>query len=607
MAKEWQDLGAIDDAKWKDVGTVTVTAAPPRDEFVSNAGGAAFGRPRRGQAEIKPPTPLEAFGVGVTKSVVDPFLGAAQLATGGNLGTSNLAKRLQEEADFYYEDSPKAYLAGRGTGMVIPATAGAKAVGAIPSFAARNRYTQGAILGTTGGLITPEDTGKTGLDLYKSQAIKGAVGGVTGPVATGAIDAGGWLAKGLRRMAEPFYESGKDRIIGRALTEAAGGEADKAISNIRNFKSAIPGSLPTTAEVAQVPSLAALERSAIASTPEVSNMVTQRNLDRNVARKGFLEELSGMGGAKDILVKLRESTANKNYANAFNAKMAFDKVPTELLQEKADLLKSDAIQAAVNEARKNISNKGLKVANPTQSIQGLHEIKLALDDQIAKLQKPDMSTAEINKIRGLEAAKTRLLNFLENDAISPAYKQAREIYAKQSKPISQFEAVESITNKVLNPQNDQIYANRLARELKTAEKGKTVSPSQLDKLKQLQQDVAMQQFAMNAGKSTGSDTVQKLAYANLLSDMGLPSALRGGGTEALSNIGGQISNLAYSNANKELARKLAQTMIDPQEAARVMELVRSGKVNPNTLPESTRNAIRLLMSQGAVQTYQGAE
>lgn len=605
---EWKEVGALpsDNKGWKEVGTVTVSA-PPEDEYdptrAFQKNQPVFGG-RGGKAVIKEITPLESGLAGMTKSVVDPFVGAAQVLTGGKLGTSELAQRLGEQGDYYSELNPVAYGAGRVAGAVIPGTAAVKGAGVLPSFlknATASKYATATALGTGGGLITPEETGKTGIDLYKDQAVKGAIGATLAPVATFGGDAIGYAGKVAKRLIEPFYESGKDRIVGRALNEAAGGEADKAINNIRNYKPTIEGAEPTLSEVARVPSLAALERSAIATNPEVGNMIANRNASRDLLRKDYIENLAGMNGEKKALETARQLTADANYQKAFDAKMAFKEVPTELLAQKDALLETPAIKKAISEASEIIANKGLTVKNPTQSIQGLHQVKLALDDQISKLKKADMTTIEQNKMDGIIAAKDRLVSFLENPQISPAYEKARKIYAAQSKPINELEVVEKIADKVINPNNNAVYAQQLARQLKNAEKGKLVGQDKLEKLKGLQSDVQGQEFAQKAGKSSGSDTAQKLAYANLMNDMGVPNALKNSGViEGLGNIGGQIGNMAYSNANQRLSSKLANAVADPQEALRLMELVRGGQVKPSMLTDKQKDLIRLLTTETAV-------
>jgi hypothetical protein len=171
----------------------TAYAGPVVDEnptWTSTGGGAAMGRPRimnrtNVQAE---PRPLESTLAGVTKSVIDPFVAGAQLVTGGNLGTSELAKRLDKEADVYYEANPVSYGVGRVGGAIAPAAALTKGVGMIPSFAKANPIVQGSAIGATSGLITPINTGETGADLYgnvaKNVGIGTALGGAIPAVAS---------------------------------------------------------------------------------------------------------------------------------------------------------------------------------------------------------------------------------------------------------------------------------------------------------------------------------------------------------------------------------------------------------------------------------------
>lgn len=162
----------------------------------SNAGNAAFGKPRmvdRTNVQAQP-RPLESALAGMTKSVVDPLVAGAQLATGGNLGTSKLAQNLDKQADVYYNENPMSYIAGRVGGAVAPASAVTKGAGMIPSFARANPMVQGAALGATSGLMTPTNTGETGSELYQNVGQNVALGTALG----GAIPAVGQLSSMLR-------------------------------------------------------------------------------------------------------------------------------------------------------------------------------------------------------------------------------------------------------------------------------------------------------------------------------------------------------------------------------------------------------------------------
>ena len=179
--------------------TSTAYAGPVVEEnpvWTFTGGGAAMGRPRMvNRTNVQAtPRPLESALAGATKSVIDPLVATAQLATGGNFGTSQLAQNLDKQADVYYEANPVSYGAGRVAGAVAPAAAITKGAGMIPSFARANPVVQGATLGATSGLITPINTGATGGEMYSDVGQNVALGTTLG----GVIPAGGQVANMLR-------------------------------------------------------------------------------------------------------------------------------------------------------------------------------------------------------------------------------------------------------------------------------------------------------------------------------------------------------------------------------------------------------------------------
>ena len=101
------------------------------------------------------------------------------------------------------------------------------------------------------------------------------------------------------------------------------------------------------------------------------------------------------------------------FSNLYN-KSLHSKTNTDLTKEVNQLVQTPAIKDAMKQAQINAKNLGIDIKNPKGSIQGLHQTKLAIDDAIDRLKKPDMSSAEKNKMAGLLAAKDRLVGFLEN-------------------------------------------------------------------------------------------------------------------------------------------------------------------------------------------------
>jgi len=184
-------------------------------QFAETGGGAAMGRPiNRGQLNVQAePRPLESALAGATKSaVIDPVLGAAQLLSGGNVG-GQAAQNYAAQAKPYQEANPASYLGGQVGGSVLPGVGMAKGAGMIPSFARANPLLQGTSFGAAQGLLTPEETGKTGADYYKNQLGQAAIGATIGAVPT-------VLSKG-QQLAGAIMQKGA------GISTGAGGEALK--------------------------------------------------------------------------------------------------------------------------------------------------------------------------------------------------------------------------------------------------------------------------------------------------------------------------------------------------------------------------------------------
>jgi len=221
-------------------------------QFTETGGGAAMGRPmNRGQLNVQAePRPLESVLAGATKSaVIDPVLGAVQLLSGGNVG-GQAAKNYAAEAKPYQANSAS-YLTGQVGGSVLPGVGMAKGAGMIPSFARANPLIQGTSFGVVQGLLTPEETGKTGTNYYKNQLGQAAIGATIGAVPTvlskGQQLAGALLQKGVGistgaggESLKQAYQAGKvgnetftANMRGTAPMEDVLNQAKGALSNMK--------------------------------------------------------------------------------------------------------------------------------------------------------------------------------------------------------------------------------------------------------------------------------------------------------------------------------------------------------------------------------------
>jgi hypothetical protein len=576
---------------------MATTASPMA--FGETGGGAATGRAiNRGRRNVQSePRPLESALAGVTKSFVDPAVGAAQLVTGGNFGTSELAKKLNEEAKVYSEANPASYGTGRVGGVLLPAAAMSKAIGVIPSFG-KNAYVSGAVIGSgTGavsGALQPVEGGQTGMPMYEEMGRNARTGALLGaPIGAVAPAVGQLAEKGVRAgkaLVEPFFESGQEKILGRFLREMSGGEEAKAMRNLRNTKELVAGSQPTAAEVAKVPSLAALERTLMATDQTAGNLMAQRKAQNALAQANALRNIAPSTRTSKY-TNFREQVADDLYADALKP-LNLGELDEKTTAEIASLIKRPAIQKAMEAAKENAANRGMDIADPAGSMRGLHETKMALDRQIkavkAKLER-DNAGASDSELDSLKKAKTSLLGFIEE--ISPTYKTARVNYERLSKPIDQLESIAKLADKSISPETEKIYISQFSKGLKELEKSGVVSDRQLARLQAIKEDLARGKFAATEGKGVGSDTVQKLAYSNLINETGLPIS-----------ASNRVGKLVYGDINEQLKNKLAESMLSPEETLRLMRLGFQPKVNPD---QKKRNDLaRLLTIQGTQRSVQ---
>jgi len=575
---------------------------PINTQFGVTGGGAVVGRPQGINRTniLEQPRPLESALAGMTKSVIDPAIAGAQVLTGGNKGTSELAKRLGEEAQVYSDENPVWYGTGRVAGAVAPAMAVSKGIGVLPSLAKLNPYAQAAGIGAVQGILTPEETGKKDLDLLKQQMFNAGTGAVIGApmpllgkVANTVYGAG-------KAALEPFNEAGRNLILGRALRQFSGNDAEQAIVNMRNAPEYVKGSKPTVAEAANIPSLAAMQRAALNASPEATNALAQRQAQNSVARSNALENIASPTRIAKYQ-DLRSQLGDELYAPALNRAMDFSTLTPEMQKQVGSLSKTPAIKRAMGQAQENALNKGYDLGNPNGSLQGLHETKMALDQEInavkAKLER-DNAGATSAELDGLKAAKDRLLGFIET--VSPEYKKARETYARLSKPVEQLQTISNIADKATRDKDSSILLNRFSNELEKAKKEGLLTKQQLARLENIKSDMLRTDFANEAGRGVGSNTMQNLAYNNMLQEVNLPNLLRRRGmAETAGNIAARVKDVAYGSMNKRLTNEMAEAMLDPRKAAALMKL--AGKRPLETqVPSKQANIAKLLFTQGGI-------
>jgi hypothetical protein len=444
-----------------------------------------------------------------------------------------------------------------------------------------NTISGGAAIGALSGLLQPSvSTSET----LTNVSLGGGSGALVPAVVRGV--------KVARAAAEPFSAKGRDAIVGRTLNRVAGDDAPVVAQRLKAATAPfvgpsqgtprtimgeyVPGSIPTVGQAARSPAIAALERAATANSPEVTNAVSGAMANQNAARVGLLEDLAGTDGARLFASEMRDGTAQKLYDAAYRKGL-----PPFTPQQQAiveDLLKRPAVKGghmapgALDDAKMLARNEGIDIADPAGSVKGLDYMKRALDDRIAK--------ADGNERRILMGIKEKLVGLL--DEASPEYAQARSTYAQMSRPINQMDVAQSIADKSVNKLTGNLqpaaYARALSDQtaagatgLRTATLEGTMAPAQMNQLRSILLDVQRANAAQTVGRGVGSDTVQKLAYSNLMDESGVPTFLRNlGPAQVVGGVAGRMADAAYGRANRELGNRLAEVMLDPQAAAQLM-------------------------------------
>jgi hypothetical protein len=346
----------------------------------------------------------------------------------------------------------------------------------------------GAAQGAAGAAMMPVQN--PGNDFWTQKAeqagIGGLLGGATPMVAAGAKN----LGQSLWNAAKPVVQPG--RFVGEGLAGAMDpAEAAAAAQNIRGAQQFVPGSLPTTAQVAQTP------------------VMVQTAIDNNDARWQAL-----MGVAQTP-----EALAAANQARAAAAQPLYDaahQATANVGRGFVNFAQRPAVQQAMQQADQLARNEGVQLKWPTPddraiSGQALDYTNRALGDMIGAAQRAGNN----QQARALTEAQSYLKSWTQTYV--PGVRQAAQKYAQMSVPINTMEAGQAIANglgtRAMNaggaPEIQLTpYRSALTSAMKNAEFG--IDPNALNSLQGIGQDL-QRATVSNSIRSPGSDTAYNLA------------------------------------------------------------------------------------------------
>jgi len=532
----------------------------------------------------------QKFLAGVGKGMTDVARGVGQLVGLKSQEDIDEAKRL---------DAPLMKTTAGKAGNVTGAVATALPTVFIPGA---NTVAGSAAIGAGLGFIQPVASDESRL---QNTAV-GGVAGAAGPILARTVAAG---YKGAKALVEPFTAKGRDAIAGRTLERFGVTAGDVAGAT---GKPTVTGAVPTLAEQVADPAAAAgaarLQDSVRALDPEIAARFTAREAQNNAARVGTLRELAGEGGQKEFYQAARSQAAKQLYDDAFSVGMDVSKMSAAERGEISKLLKMPAIKDAMKSAQEIAANQGANLANkPQGSVEGLHLMKLAMDDQIANLSNGTVS--QVNRAKAIQAARDRLVTFIEK--VSPGYGEARATYAGMSKPINQMDVADALFRKGTSATGDlagnpRLMPDKFVNLLKNEEqlvKGATgrdlgklsqvLDPEQFQKVMAVGQELDKMAAVGRAANGPGSATAQRLASQNVLRQILGPTGLPESWAEStLLNTAMRPVQFAYNGvAEPKIQAVLADLLLDPSKAQAALLAARTA---PQKLSPEVRAALPYL-------------
>jgi hypothetical protein len=458
------------------------------------------------------------------------------------------------------------------------------------------------------GLVDPTDAG-----------LGAVIGGAAPPVFKVANALGGGAAGIIRTTRDLSTEAGRNRIAEAVLRRSA--TDPQAAARTANAAGVlVPGSIPTTAQVANDPGLAQLERT-LFNNPETAGPLNRAYDAQRAARGRAIEDVAATGPNSgsyyDDIVEGRRVFANEDYAKA--RKSGIDPEMARSMQPQINSLMSrPSIKSAIDDARRLAAETGEEITD-IGSVQGLDWVRKALANQISRGTSRTGSALGKEDLRALEGTMSDLTKTLEQ--IAPDYATANRNYAQMSRQVNSMDVARDLDRRYTpdaavfgqsSRENGAQYMKAL-REAQDSVKRSTGMDKSIDQvmnaadnnaLTNVARDLARKDFAQNSGKAVGSNTAQNVIsqqYINqILADAGVQPVIAAGLSQSplLATLLRPVQ-FAGKLAMPGINNRLAELMSDPALAAAALQ-----QANPSVARSGS--PLAQLLSQGLPAVAAGA-
>lgn len=533
----------------------------------------------------------------------------------GNLDKANNERQASLQ-DYNNDNAGTAFTLGR-VASNIAGTAGAPgAVGGILGGLSKgeNALALANALKTSGtvGTLPQKIAGAAGAGALQTMLVN-PEDTLKGAAISAALPVGGQIASAIggtaSDIARPLTEKGRNTVLAKYLLDKVGNSKQAVIDSLENAKGNTSGFNPTTGQASNNPELATLERVFRERNPGMmDDAVTSQT-------KSLADAIRGIGGDDTTRAAMdtnRSSAADALYGTAMtsdaqrfeeairqaNASRNSSQGGLMLGGERAStttpeldaLAKAPAMKDAINAAKTLYANKnpGAYIGNPLESLEGLHYIKLAIDNQLNGGSQATALASHGNA--ALSSIKQKLLDQIES--ISPMYGNARKTFTEMSAPINQLDLGNAISDKFIPaiyrdvPVPNQLNYEQLARVANDsgdalakkvtgfngATLENTLRPDQLDTIKNVISDAQYIKNGQLRGKPVNSSTFQNLAFNSDMENSILPQVLRNLAPISLTaNVLKAGRDAIYKGSNQQLQQKLAEVLGSPKQAAALLK------------------------------------
>jgi len=460
-----------------------------------------------------------------------------------------------------------------GAGVIGAGKALAQAAPAVSRMLTAAPGTQA--LAATGAGAAQTAAQEAGLSPMAQTAL-GITGGLVAPLAAIPVaKAPGTLARTARGLVEPFTKTGKEKIVGKTLSDLSTSRA-RTIQRLEGADELIPGSKLTTAQVSKDLGLARTEKTLNNLDPKAANRFTENFAKRNLAKSNILRNIAKDQKSLDDAIALRDDAALPFLESAKSQGAVVDANPAlKVLDTSLKTSKRTLVRNALSDVRDKFFDEQ---GNIETDVGALYEVRKHINDLLGGRAAGEQQSA---KFASRELIRIR--NSLDDQIkkVAPDFEKYLNKYKELSKPIDQIEMGQDIAKRVKTT-GTTLTGERIISPAKWAnvvtknrdELAQVMTKAQMKQLDKVGKDLDLGALAQTAGRPIGSDTVQNLSMASLLGDVIGKRAIE----SPILRTALRPLSFMYKIPDEQIQDLMVDAMIDPKLAARLMRKARPSEV-----------------------------